>query len=136
MDQWLSEAVTKLLLLGDPNRLEGLIGPIHRDFTHQVSVLQTEEYLIQIMHATVSKVQALRVVAGELGVTREQVMAIGDNANDVGMLQWAGTSAAMANATREALAAADFITDHNDADGVAEAIEKVILSERPPTAKK
>ncbi|MFB3892246.1 MAG: Cof-type HAD-IIB family hydrolase [Phycisphaerae bacterium] len=135
MDRWLSEAVTKLLLLGEPARLAELIGPIHKHFTHQVSVVQTEEFLLQIMHATVSKLQALRVVAAELGVTREQVMAIGDNANDVGMLSWAGTSAAMANATREALAAADFITDHNDADGVAEAIQKAIFDGRHQTRR-
>ena len=128
LGEWLNQALTKLLLLGDPSRLAGLAGRIRKEFLHQVSIVQTDEYLLQIMHATVSKVQALRTVAAELGVTREGVMAIGDNANDVGMLQWAGVSAAMANATPEAIAAADFVTKHNDADGVAEAIRKVILN--------
>lgn len=126
---WLTQSVTKLLLLGDPAMLENVAVAVRKEYLHQVSIVQTDEYLLQIMHATASKTQALRVVAAELGVNREQVMAIGDNANDVGMLTWAGVGVAMANAVPAALQAADFITDHNDADGVAEAIHKLILND-------
>ena len=50
---------------------------------------------MQITHSTVSKAEALKTVAAELGVSREQVMAIGDNANDVDMLRWAGIGVAI-----------------------------------------
>lgn len=128
LEQWLTQSVTKLLLLGDPRRLGELARLIAERFTHQVTIVQTDEYLLQIMDATVSKAQGLRVVAAELGVSREQVMAIGDNSNDVGMLQWAGQSVAMSNGTMEAMSAADWITDDNDSDGVANAVRKAILS--------
>jgi hypothetical protein len=82
--------------------------------------------LLQVMNITASKVQALRAVASELQVKRQAVMAIGDNANDVGMLQWAGIGVAMGNAAQCAKAAADMVTDHNDAEGVARAIHRVI----------
>jgi Cof subfamily protein (haloacid dehalogenase superfamily) len=126
-DKWVDRSMTKLLLLGEPERLGQIADAVQRDFTHQVTMVRTEEHLLQIMHATVSKAQALRVVAGEMGVRREQVMAIGDNANDVGMLQWAGVAVAMANAAPEALAVADYVTDHHDADGAAHAIRRIIL---------
>ena len=58
-------------------------------------------------------------------------MAIGDNANDVDMLRWAGLGVAMANAAPAALAAADTITEHQDADGVAKAIHTMIMKGRP-----
>ncbi len=54
-------------------------------------------------------------------------MAIGDNANDAGMLQWAGIGVAMANASPRAREAADYVTDANDADGAAKAIAKLIV---------
>ena len=95
-----------------------------------VEVVQDD--LLQITHATVSKAQALRTVAAEMTVQREQVMAIGDNANDVGMLRWAGIGVAMANACPAALAAADFVTDSHDADGAANAIRRIILEGKIP----
>ena len=128
VEQWLTQPVTKLLLLADPDKLLNIARAIRKLIPHQVSIVQTEEYILQIMHVTASKVQALRVVAGEMGINREQVMAIGDNSNDVGMLSWAGLAVAMANAVPEAHQAADHICDHNDADGVAEAINKYLLT--------
>ena len=127
VDQWLTQAVTKLLLLGEPEDLEKLAGAITAKFRRQVTIIQTEWHLLQITHATVSKAQALRVVAGEVGVTSEQVMAIGDNANDVGMLKWAGIGVAMGNAPPMVRAAADYVTDHHDADGAAKAIHEIII---------
>ena len=130
IEEWLTGEVTKLLLLGPPDRLTELRRAIDEEFPHQVSMVQTENDLLQIMHATVSKAHALRVVAAHLGVTREQVLALGDNANDVGMLRWAGVGVAMGNAAPEALAVADYITDHHDADGAAKAIAEILLKGR------
>jgi len=131
IDEWLTQPVTKLLLLDGANRLATVRDSIRRRFRHQVTILQTEGTLLQITHATVSKAEALRVVAGEMGVDREQVMAIGDNANDVSMLKWAGVGVAMANAAPQALAAADYVTDDHNADGAAKAIRDIILRGLP-----
>jgi hypothetical protein len=130
VERWLTQPVTKLLLLGPPENIVELGRLLAGEFRHRVIVMQTEDNLIQIMHPTVSKAQALRTVAGELGVTRDQVMAIGDNANDVEMLRWAGLGVAMANAAPPALEAADYITDHHDANGVAKAIHMLIMGGR------
>jgi len=131
VDEWLDTPVTKLLLLGPAGRLAEIRLALGKEFRHQVMLSRDEPELIQITHATVSKVQALRAVAAEMGVTRRQVMAIGDNVNDVGMLHWAGIGVAMANGAPEAIAAADMITDHHDANGAANAIRKVILEGLP-----
>jgi len=131
IDEWLTEPITKLLLLGPPEEMGELGRSLASQFKHKVVVMQTERELLQIMHPTVSKGQALKTVAGELGVSRQQVMAIGDNANDVDMLRWAGLGVAMANAAPAALEAADAITEHQDADGVAKAIHMMIMKGRP-----
>ena len=127
ISEWLVEAVTKLLLLAPPAPLARLQAAIAEAFPHEVSMVQTEEHLLQVMHATVSKAQALRCIAGELAVTRQHVMAIGDNANDVGMLQWAAIGVAVGNATPEVKAVAKVITEANDEDGVAKVVRRYIL---------
>ena len=90
-------------------------------------MIQTEPYLVQLVHTTVDKVSALKLVAKELRVDRNEVLAIGDNLNDIEMLKWAGIGVAMANGAPEAIEAADFVTDHHDADGAATAIRKLVV---------
>jgi hypothetical protein len=127
ISEWLTEPVTKLLFLAPAEGLRELARGIRHAFPHQVSMVQTDDNLLQVMHVTASKAQALRTVAGELGVVREDVMAIGDNANDVCMLQWAGLAVAVANATPEVKAVARVLTGHNDEEGVAEAVRVHVL---------
>jgi len=131
INQWLTRSVTKMLLLGEPGRLAELGRIIRQDLLHQVSVVQTEDVLLQVTHPTVSKGQALRTVASELGVSQETVMAIGDNANDVSMLKWAAIGVAMANSAPKALDAANFVAEHHDVDGAAKAIRDLILHGLP-----
>jgi len=70
---------------------------------------------------------ALRLVLERLGIAPEQVVAIGDNANDIPMFQVAGTSVAMGNALPAIQAQADAVApDHND-EGVAWAVQKFVL---------
>ena len=56
------------------------------------------------------------------GLTREEVMAIGDGGNDIPMLRHAGTGVAMGNASDEVKAAADYVTTTVDGDGIAHAL--------------
>lgn len=82
---------------------------------------------VEINAAACNKGAALEALCGHLGLDREQVMAIGDNGNDLEMLRFAGFSVAPENATEEAKAAADHITASNEEDGVALAIEAYLL---------
>jgi len=66
-------------------------------------------------------------VAHMLNVPREQIMAIGDHMNDVEMLRWAGLGVAMGDGHVDAHSAADHVTAAQEADGVAEAIERFVL---------
>jgi Cof subfamily protein (haloacid dehalogenase superfamily) len=131
IDEWLTQSVTKLLLLGPVEMMDALGQVLINRFTHQVMVMQTDGELLQIMHPTVSKMKALRTVAGELRIARERVMAIGDNANDAEMLRWAGMGVAMGNAVDDVLASANYVTEPHDADGVAHAIHRLIFHGRP-----
>lgn len=70
---------------------------------------------------------ALTKLCEHLGCTMENVMTIGDGANDITMLQMAGVSVAMENAAPEVKAAAKYVTASCDESGVAQAIQKFCL---------
>lgn len=77
--------------------------------------------------AGVNKAAALKKVCKEIGITMDEVMAVGDSLNDIKMIQEAGIGVAMGNAQEAILKAADVTTDTNDRDGVALAIERYVL---------
>ena len=75
-----------------------------------------------------TKGNALMWLASHLGISRERTMAFGDGENDVTMLKAAGIGIAMGNGLEMAKRAADQVTLTNDEDGVADAIERLILN--------
>jgi Cof subfamily protein (haloacid dehalogenase superfamily) len=85
--------------------------------------------LLDILHPEASKGVGVAAAAAELGILREEVMAVGDNLNDLEMLHYAGTGVVMANA-EASLHEIDgfYATGTNDEDGVALAIERFILN--------
>lgn len=80
--------------------------------------------LLEVSARGVTKATGLAEVAQLTGVDAAEVAAFGDMPNDVPMLRWAGHGVAVANAHREALAAADEITGTNSEDGVAAVLER------------
>ena len=72
----------------------------------------------------VSKASGLQYVVDELGLTPDDVLAIGDGRNDIEMLQWAGRGVAMGQAVFEVHQAADASTDGVDDDGAARELER------------
>lgn len=83
---------------------------------------------VEVTAAGVDKATTLAKVAAARGIERSEVMAFGDQMNDLAMLQWAGVGVAMGNARTEAKDAADQITATNAEDGVAVMIEKLLSS--------
>ncbi len=84
---------------------------------------------IELAASEVTKATALQLLVDDLGLDRSEVASFGDNHNDLPMLQWAGRSFAMANATDDAKEAADEVIGQNDEDGLADKIEQ-LLDER------
>lgn len=82
---------------------------------------------IEINKKGVNKIEALKRVCEELNVSLENVMAIGDNLNDLQMIKEVGYGVAVHNAIKTLKQHARYITASNDEDGVAKAIEKFAL---------
>ena len=83
------------------------------------------ETYLEIIRKGVDKATALLALCQQLGIAPSEMIAIGDMGNDVAMLQMAGLGIAMGNAPVHVQAEADWVTDTNNQDGVAVAIEKL-----------
>lgn len=81
----------------------------------------------EMVNHGVSKGNAVKFLCEKLDIKREEVIAIGDNENDLSMIQYAGVGVAMGNAESIVKDIADYITLDNDKNGVSDAIRKFIL---------
>lgn len=95
----------------------------HQPCVH--AVLSKPGY-VEITRRGTDKGEALLHLAAVLGVTRSDVIAIGDGENDVGLLRAAGTAVAMGNASAPVFEVANHVTATNDRDGVASALEALV----------
>ncbi len=92
-----------------------------------IKVVSSLNLSFDIMNNGVSKGNALKQLCNIYKIKKEEVIAIGDNENDVSMLKFAGTSVAMKNGDITAKKTADIITDSNDNDGVCKVLKELIL---------
>ncbi|TJY41369.1 HAD family phosphatase [Cohnella pontilimi] len=86
---------------------------------------------IDVQHPQSTKGKALEKLTGLRGIPREQVLAIGNYYNDIGMLVFAGHGVAMENSPAEVKAEADEVTLSNNEDGVAVVLERLVSYKHP-----
>lgn len=84
-------------------------------------------HFVEIVHKKANKRNALENIAIKFNIKREEIIAIGDNFNDMDMIEYAGLGVAMGNAPDYLKEAADFVTHSNDEDGVRHVLERFIL---------
>lgn len=99
-----------------------------QEFALAVTVYEAKDFsMIDVIHPSVSKGAALAEWAGLRGVLPKEILAIGDNHNDVEMLSFAGVPVVMGNSVPDLKTRGWAITGSNDEDGVAAAIERYAL---------
>ncbi|MFS8911763.1 Cof-type HAD-IIB family hydrolase [Synechococcus sp. H60.3] len=121
---------TKILAVSeDTEFLQALQGSLRQRYSpEQIYLTRSEPIFLEATHPAVNKGNAVRFLAEELlGVSAEQVMAIGDGDNDIEMLRYAGIGVAMGNASPALLPHADWVAPPVSEDGVVAAIETFIL---------
>ncbi len=89
--------------------------------------MKSAPYYLEILSKRVDKGTGVKMLADYLGIAQENVMALGDQGNDIAMVNYAGVGVAMGNAIPELKEIAQFVTGTNSEDGVAMAIEKYVL---------
>ncbi len=118
---------SKILIMAQPDEVLKISGQLKDAFAGNISIAVSKPTFLEITDPLANKGQALAFLADRLGIKQAEVMALGDSGNDLAMVQYAGWGVAMGNANAAVKAAARLETLSNDADGVAEAIEKYVL---------
>jgi hydroxymethylpyrimidine pyrophosphatase-like HAD family hydrolase len=104
--------------------------PLAEDFALAVTIYAKKDFaMIDVIHPACSKGSSLAEWAALRGIDREDVLAIGDNHNDLEMLNFAGIPVIMANCVEELKCFGWHETRSNDNDGVAAPIEHFALRE-------
>jgi Cof subfamily protein (haloacid dehalogenase superfamily) len=123
--------VVMMSVVGDASAIEALHPHAARALgarvrTHALKNPKSGAHSLEILAPGTGKWPALRRLAEADGIAPHEIAAIGDDRNDVDLVEAAGLGIAMGNAVPELLAVADLVVSANDRDGVAEAIDAVL----------
>ena len=123
-------APCKCMLVSDKEKaLIGLEQHWEKRLAGTLDAFRSEPYFLEVVPCGVIKENTLGDLLEHLGVTREEVIAVGDGVCDVTMLQLAGMGVAMGHSQDSVKVCADYVTASNEEEGVALAVEKLILAE-------
>ncbi|MGK6322738.1 Cof-type HAD-IIB family hydrolase [Sphingomonas sp. DT-51] len=114
----------------DAAMLHALYARVHTAIGDRATVAQSQVYYLDVTAKGANKGDGIAALSQALGIALEDTAAIGDQANDLPMLRRAGVAIAMGNAPDAVKAAAHEVTRANDEDGVAHAIETIVLPRR------
>ncbi|PVX39237.1 hypothetical protein C8D76_10659 [Pasteurella langaaensis DSM 22999] len=110
--------VHKVLVMGDAPDIQTLEQKLKENLPH-LSIHRSKPEYLEIMNKAATKAKAIRFMERYLNVTADEVIAFGDNFNDLDMLEYAGLSVAMGNAPNEIKQIAKEVTASNNEDGIA-----------------
>ena len=117
------------LVSDDPPVLADLLARSRAAFGERATIAQSQTYYLDVTAPEANKGSGVQALTAAIGVDLADTAAIGDQHNDLPMLARAGLAIAMGNAPDDVKTAAAHVTDANDADGVARAIDCYILNE-------
>ncbi len=117
----------KVMMIDKPELLDAAIARLPQEAQQNYTILKSAPYYLEILNKKVNKGTGVHALAQQLHLTQDEIMAIGDQENDLAMIEYAGTGVAMGNAIDSVIAVSQFVTKTNAEDGVAHAIEKFAL---------
>ena len=122
--QAIHHPIAKCLIVGEPTRLAALEKEMYAELKDRMEVYRSEPFFLELVPKGIDKARSLAVLLQEIGLTKEEMIAVGDGFNDLSMIQYAGLGVAMANAQEVVRQAANYVTLSNEEDGVAAVVEK------------
>lgn len=116
----------KILLTADPARIDEIHDELLALCGEDLGAIRSTPFYLEITAKGVNKSNALDHICEAVGIEKSEVIAFGDQLNDMEMVRDAGIGVAMGNATAELKEIADIVTSDNNSDGIAEVIEQYL----------
>jgi Cof subfamily protein (haloacid dehalogenase superfamily) len=128
LDLWeeMNCGANKILCMGNSELIQSLNKEVKLNKLDDINAHPSKPTYLEVMPGEASKTSAIDYLRRKLGVEQSEILAIGDNYNDIDMIEYAGLGIAMGNAPEEVKKYADSVTYSNDENGVARALEKYI----------
>lgn len=124
----LLKPMEKILWYDTPERISAWLDEFRESMAGTVNVTTSAPEFIEFNHIDVTKGKCLERLAEIMEIPREEIIAAGDETNDIPMIEYAGLGIAMKNATQEMLDAADMVSPWtNDEDGLAKLIDRYLI---------
>jgi Cof subfamily protein (haloacid dehalogenase superfamily) len=117
----------KILFMSDEKNISKISNKLKEEKFKDLNIYPSKPTYLEIMPSKASKTSAIEFLCKKLNISKEEVIAIGDNYNDIDMLEYAGVGIAMGNAPNMVKEKSDEVTATNNEDGVAKALEKYFL---------
>src|SRR6201987_4301960 len=102
---------------------------VQEELGHQVSAARSQPYYLDVTHPAANKGSVVDFLSGVYLIPTSSIATIGDMPNDVLMFENSGMSIAMGNASESVQAQANFVTDSNEEEGFAHAIDRFVLNQ-------
>ncbi len=125
LDDVLAEGTSKLVIRGSDVGPDVLLAAARELSVPGCAPTSSGAPFIEVAAGGVSKATGVARLAAAYGIAPDEVVAFGDNENDVELLTWAGLGVAMGNAIPDLIAVADEVTATNDEDGIALVVERL-----------
>ncbi len=123
------KAVSIFIISQDLEKLKKLSDKLQD--LRDVDITSSNADNIEILDQNATKGKALEYIGKLISLDREEIIAVGDNYNDVSMIDYAGLGVAMDNAEKGVIARADWVTKSNENEGIAHLIKKFIVGPKP-----
>lgn len=131
LDDFLNEIeypVNKCLIVGEPERLAVLEKKMLAEYGDTMGIFRSQPFFLECVPPGIDKAHTLEILCSKRGIKKEEIIACGDSWNDLSMIEYAGLGVAMGNAVDDLKAKADYVTASNEEDGIAEVIERFVMS--------
>jgi Cof subfamily protein (haloacid dehalogenase superfamily) len=126
-DRYLDRAVKIVGVSDDHDLVARCEAAVQQQFGSDVSAARSQPHYLDVTHPTANKGVVVERLSHYFKIPLEQIATLGDQLNDVLMFKRSGLSIAMANASEEVQNQATYVTDSNEDEGFAKAIEGFIL---------
>ncbi|WP_301921335.1 Cof-type HAD-IIB family hydrolase [Ferruginibacter sp.] len=113
----------KILIAGEKQLIHDIEQILIERHQGNLNIFKSQSTYLEVMSTGASKAKAIEFLMSRYGIDKNEIIAIGDNFNDKGMIELAGMGVAMGNAPEEIKLSANYVTDTNNNDGVAKALQ-------------
>jgi Cof subfamily protein (haloacid dehalogenase superfamily) len=124
--EWTARGIApnKMMVMSEPPAIAEIQQHLRSIYNGKLNIYPSKPTYLEVMDSKGSKSNSVKFVSERLGLLPSEIIAMGDNYNDVEMIHFAGMGVAMGNAADDIKAGADYVTDTNNNDGVRKALEK------------